>query len=54
MLGYPGYILLFDMLGIPVAYVMDFVFNLGVGGVWTSLALGLTASAQFMHWRYQP
>jgi MATE family multidrug resistance protein len=40
------------LIGIPVAYVVGFVFNLGVDGVWIGLASGLTASALFMYWRY--
>lgn len=41
------------LVGIPVAYVVGFVFDLGVNGVWIGLAAGLTTSAFFMYLRYR-
>ncbi|MCD1625930.1 MAG: MATE family efflux transporter [Paracoccaceae bacterium] len=39
-------------VGMPVAYVLGFVFNWGGFGVWLGLAIGLALAGVFMMWRF--
>ena len=39
-------------VGMPVAYVLGFVFNWGGFGVWLGLAIGLVLAGVFMMWRF--
>jgi len=39
-------------VGMPVAYVMGFVFGWGGVGVWLGLAVGLAGAGLFMMWRF--
>ena len=39
-------------VGMPVAYVMGFVFDWGGVGVWLGLAVGLAGAGGFMMWRF--
>jgi multidrug resistance protein, MATE family len=39
-------------VGMPVAYVLGFVFGWGGVGVWLGLAVGLAAAGAFMMWRF--
>jgi len=40
------------ILALPIGYVLGFVFNLGVEGIWIGLLLGLTASAAMLTLRF--
>jgi MATE family multidrug resistance protein len=39
-------------IGLPVGYVLGFVFHMGAAGMWLGLILGLTMSAIFLVWRF--
>jgi MATE family multidrug resistance protein len=39
-------------IGLPVGYVLGFVFHMGAVGMWLGLILGLTMSAIFLVWRF--
>jgi len=40
------------ILGLPIAYLLGFIFDLGVEGVWIGLLIGLTASAVMLTVRF--
>jgi multidrug resistance protein, MATE family len=40
------------VLAIPLAYIMGFVFDMGVMGVWYALSIGLTVAAVLHIWRF--
>jgi MATE family multidrug resistance protein len=40
------------ILAIPLAYIMGFVFEMGVMGVWYALSIGLTVAAVLHIWRF--
>jgi MATE family multidrug resistance protein len=40
------------IIGLPIAYLLGFVFHLGVQGVWIGLLTGLTASAVMLTLRF--
>ena len=40
------------IIGLPIGYLMGFVLNLGVQGVWIGLLIGLTASAILLTTRF--
>jgi len=40
------------ILGLPIAYLLGFIFDLGVEGVWIGLLIGLTASAVMLRVRF--
>lgn len=50
----PMYIAMFSywVVGVPVAYVLGFVVELGGQGIWSGLAIGLAVAAALMNWRY--
>jgi multidrug resistance protein, MATE family len=39
-------------LGMPLAYVFAFKFNLATPGIWLGLAVGLLATAILLNWRF--
>ncbi|MEM8657836.1 MAG: MATE family efflux transporter [Pseudomonadota bacterium] len=39
-------------LGVPSAYILGFVLDFGGQGVWGGLAIGLTAAAVLLTWRF--
>lgn len=39
-------------VGLPLAYVFAFTFELGIWGIWYALTAGLTFSALFLTWRF--
>ncbi len=41
------------LLGLVPAYIMGIQLNWGAKGVWYGLALGLTAAAVFLYWRFE-
>ena len=41
------------LIGLPVAYLLGFVFNFGVVGVWISFIVGLSLAAIFFIRRFQ-
>ena len=41
------------IFGLLPAYLMGIVFNMGVQGIWYGLALGLTAAAVMLYWRFE-
>ncbi len=50
----PMFIAMFSYwaVGVPAAYILGFVRDLGGVGVWSGLALGLAFAAVLMNWRY--
>ena len=40
------------VVGIPVGYILGFMFHLGAAGIWLGLILGLTVSAIFLVYRF--
>lgn len=40
------------VIGLPSGYILGFIFNLGVEGVWIGLSIGLFASATFLTLRF--
>jgi len=40
------------ILGLPIAYLLGFIFDLGVEGVWIGLLIGLSASAVMLTIRF--
>ncbi|MBU0559736.1 MAG: MATE family efflux transporter [Bacteroidetes bacterium] len=40
------------MIGIPLGYVLGFVFNFGVVGIWVSLSIGLSTAAILLSLRF--
>lgn len=40
------------LIGLPTGYILGFIFNLGVEGVWIGLSLGLFFSATFLTLRF--
>lgn len=40
------------VLGLPIGYVLGFIFNMSVQGVWIGLLIGLTASATMLTFRF--
>jgi MATE family, multidrug efflux pump len=40
------------IIGLPIAYLLGFIFHFGVQGVWVGLLLGLTASAVMLTLRF--
>lgn len=40
------------LISLPIAYILGFIFELGVQGVWIGLLIGLTTSAILLTWRF--
>jgi MATE family multidrug resistance protein len=40
------------VLGVPLGYLLGFVFNFGIAGVWIGLSVGLTFAAIFLAARF--
>lgn len=40
------------VISLPIAYLLGFIFKLGVQGVWIGLLIGLTSSATMLTWRF--
>jgi len=50
----PMYIAVFSywLVGVPIAYLLGFTFNLGGAGIWTGLAVGLVVAAGALLYRF--
>jgi MATE family multidrug resistance protein len=40
------------VISLPVGYLLGFIFNLGVDGIWIGLLIGLTVSAALLTFRF--
>jgi len=40
------------IIGLPIGYILGFIFKFGVQGVWIGLLIGLTASALMLSLRF--